>query len=289
MILEELVCYHTRVNLNDSSLGIGVSVSRLPRTGEIRSVTPCFDLLSLRAFQKMNLRQSISGEKFTHWLPLYFGEDGQFEKKTQIFNEEKKEYENKVETIKPRERMIHLLKKSMCYLTKKDTRKPFTADMVVEVMPKLMTTALVDIVSGEKHHMSLVSIRRIFNFLRLFHLLFELQPDAVNHVDEKIKIFKEQKDKRVKDHCSSLGDILSFATVSKKFAIEDILDAYLEEQLDRQAFWIIRQIPELDHTDEKYKGKEIVLEEARNEVCFKTGQVGFNITMIFFTINELIQ
>jgi len=289
MILEELVCYHTRVNLNDSSLGIGVSVSRLPRTGEIRSVTPCFDLLSLRAFQKMNLRQSISGEKFTHWLPLYFGEDGQFEKKTQIFNEEKKEYENKVETIKPRERMIHLLKKSMCYLTKKDTRKPFTADMVVEVMPKLMTTALVDIVSGEKHHRSLVAIRRMFNFLRLFHLLFELQPDAVSHVDEKIKIFKEQKDKRVKDHCSSLGDILSFATVSKKFAIEDILDAYLEEQLDRQAFWIIRQIPELDHTDEKYKGKEIVLEEARNEVCFKTGLVGFNITMIFFTINELIQ
>lgn len=76
MILDELVCYHTRVNLKDSSLGIGVSVSRLPRTGEIRSVTPSFDLLSLRAFQKMGMRQSISGDKFTHWLPLYFGEDG---------------------------------------------------------------------------------------------------------------------------------------------------------------------------------------------------------------------
>lgn len=112
-------------------------------------------------------------------------------KKTQIFNEEKKEFENRVEEIKPRERMVHLLKKSMCFITKKDTRKPFTADMVVEVMPKLMITALVDIVSGEKHHMSLVSIRRIFNFIRLSHLLFELQPDAIRQVDEKIQIFKE--------------------------------------------------------------------------------------------------
>lgn len=160
--------------------------------------------------------------------------------------------------------------------------------MVVEVMPKLMITAFVDIVSGEKHHMSLVAIRRIFNFIRLFHLLFELQPDSEKQVDEKIKVFKEQKDKRVKDHCSSLGDILSYAIVSNKFSMEDILDAYLEEQLDRQAFWIIRQIPELDHTDDKYKGKEIVLEDSRNEVCFKTGQVGFNITMLFYTINELL-
>jgi hypothetical protein len=71
--------------------------------------------------------------------------------------------------------------------------------------------------------------------------------------------------------------------------MEDLLDSYLDEQLDRQAFWIIKQIPELDHTDEKYKGKEIILEESRNEVCFKTGLVGFNITMVFYTINSLIK
>ena len=35
----------------------------------------------------------------------------------------------------------------------------------------------------------------------------------------------------------------------------DILESYLEEQLDRQAFWILRVVPELDHTDEKYKNK----------------------------------
>ena len=47
--------------------------------------------------------------------------------------------------------MIHLLKKSLCYLTKKDTRKELTAEMIIEVMPKLITTHLVDIVNENKH------------------------------------------------------------------------------------------------------------------------------------------
>jgi len=40
MIENELLCFHTRTPLAESSLGVGVSLSRLPRTGEIRSVTP---------------------------------------------------------------------------------------------------------------------------------------------------------------------------------------------------------------------------------------------------------
>ena len=86
MIEDELLCYHSRTPLAESTLGIGVSLSRVPRTGEIRSVTPSPDLLCLRAFQKMGVRKSIDGVKFTHWLPLYFGEDKPYEKKTQVFN-----------------------------------------------------------------------------------------------------------------------------------------------------------------------------------------------------------
>lgn len=65
------------------------------------------------------------------------------------------------------------------------------------------------------------------------------------------------------------------------------LESYLEEQLDRQAFWILRIVPELDHTDEKYKNKLVTLEDAREEVCFKTGLTGFNITMMFFTFTQM--
>jgi len=77
--------------------------------------------------------------------------------------------------------------------------------------------------------------------------------------------------------------------VSDQFTLNDFLDAYLEEQLDRQAFWIIRVIPELDHTDEKYKNKQVTLEDAREEVCFKTGAAGFAITMLFFTLTDMLK
>lgn len=50
MLKDELLCFHSRTPLSESTLGIGISMQRLPRTGEIRSVTPSLDLLCLRAF-----------------------------------------------------------------------------------------------------------------------------------------------------------------------------------------------------------------------------------------------
>lgn len=56
--------------------------------------------------------------------------------------------------------------------------------------------------------------------------------------------------------------------------------------MDRQAFWILREIPELDHENPKYKDKEVVIEEARSEVCFKTGISGFHITLFFYQLSR---
>ena len=58
--------------------------------------------------------------------------------------------------------------------------------------------------------------------------------------------------------------------------------------MDRQVYWILKEIPELDHTDPKYKDKELVVEEARSEVCFKTGISGFHITLFFYYFNKMI-
>lgn len=58
--------------------------------------------------------------------------------------------------------------------------------------------------------------------------------------------------------------------------------------MDRQAYWILKEIPELDHTDDKYKGKDVVVEDARLEICFKTGMSGFHITLFFFWLNKMI-
>jgi hypothetical protein len=63
--------------------------------------------------------------------------------------------------------------------------------------------------------------------------LIELSPEVQKTIDERLKVFKEEPEKRIKDHCSSLGDILAFLTVSQKYKLTDLLDAYLGEQLDR--------------------------------------------------------
>ena len=54
LLEEEVVCFHTRLRLskNETVLGAGIAISRLPRTGEIRSVSTTLDLLSIQAYMK---------------------------------------------------------------------------------------------------------------------------------------------------------------------------------------------------------------------------------------------
>jgi hypothetical protein len=110
--------------------------------------------------------------------------------------------------------------------------------MVIDVMPKLIITHLVSMVDESKH-ISLQAIRRLVNFLRLFRLLIELEPSVEETIKERLDVFIKDESKRIKDHCGSLGDLLAFALVSKHVKLTDLLQSYLEEQLDRQAFWII--------------------------------------------------
>ena len=169
MLAAEFLCYHSRNKLPEVSLGIGVSLSRLPRTGEIRSVTPTLDLLSLRAFTKQKVRKSIDNERFTHWLPLYFGESQPYEITIQKQDPVTKEFSSEVKRIDPRERLITLLKHSLCFIAKGSTTKELTPEVVLEIMPKLIITHMVEM-ANERKHISILAIRRLVNFIRLFRL-----------------------------------------------------------------------------------------------------------------------
>jgi len=93
--------------------------------------------------------------------------------------------------VDPHERFIKLLKNAICFLTKGSTSKDLTADMVVEIMPKLIITHMVELASEDKH-MSILAIRRLVNFVRLFRISMELVPGVAEIIDEKIRIFKEE-------------------------------------------------------------------------------------------------
>jgi len=59
--------------------------------------------------------------------------------------------------------------------------------------------------------------------------------------------------------------------------------------MDRQVLWMLKEIPELDFENKKFKGKQKVNEEQRNKICFECGKTGFFFSLFFKTLNDTIQ
>jgi len=78
--------------------------------------------------------------------------------------------------------MIHLLKKSISFICTGSTRKPFTGSMIMEVLPKLVITHVADLIQDFKH-VSILAIRRLVNFIRLFRLLLDEYPEIEKEID----------------------------------------------------------------------------------------------------------
>jgi hypothetical protein len=73
IIRKEHVCFHTKLSYLQNQLGLGVSISKIPRTGLIKEGETFFDYLSIKAFIKECRNLTATNEKITHWLPVYFG------------------------------------------------------------------------------------------------------------------------------------------------------------------------------------------------------------------------
>lgn len=86
LLLEEYLCFLTKTPLREATLGVGISLKKSVRTTEIKYVNPTMDLISMRAFTKLKIRKALEGEKFSHWLPLYFGENEEFSIESEQFN-----------------------------------------------------------------------------------------------------------------------------------------------------------------------------------------------------------
>ena len=90
----------------------------------------------------------------------------------------------------------------------------------------------------------------------------------------------------------------SFFLVSPDFTIPDILAEYLDESLDRQVLWMLRDVPELgelppEDADEEGKADsksldskaEAQMDAKRDEVAFKTNMTS-NHVLLFFCMVE---
>lgn len=84
-LIDDTYCYHTRLNVKQTILGTGVAYSRLARTKQINHVYTTIDNVSLKAY-KEGLRKSLNKKRFSHWIPLFFGDgDSQKDKTLEHF------------------------------------------------------------------------------------------------------------------------------------------------------------------------------------------------------------
>lgn len=175
-------------------LGAGVSITRLPRTGEIRSVTTAMDLLSLQAYIRDGLRTSLSNEKFTHFLPLYFGVE--------------------------KEKTIYLVKKALSMISTGSTKK-FNSNQILEILPKMFLTLMVDI-TGESVYHSNKAIKMMIYIHRLLNLLLDEFPDQRVKLEAVVENFIKDKGSRIKDKTPNLGELLIYLAFTEKFKWEHI-------------------------------------------------------------------
>lgn len=147
------------------------------------------------------LRTSLSNEKFTHFLPLFFGIE--------------------------KDRTIHLLKKSLSMISTGSTKK-FSPTQILEILPKAFLTLMVDI-TGESIYHSNKAIKMMIYIHRLTLMLLELYPEQRKVIDTLIENFIKDKSLRVKEKTQNLGELLIYLTLTEKFKWADIADAFLEE------------------------------------------------------------
>ena len=242
---KELFCFHTKLSAKETCLGIGISITRIPRTGAINQATPCLDLLSLKAFIKEGVRRGLDKTRnFTNWLPLYFGSD--------------------------KERTLHLGKKAISMLYNNNTKR-FKANMIMDIFPKIMLT-LAFLMMDEKLHCSIRLIRLWCHIHAFFLLFLETHPEVYELIENRLTEFIKDESKRLKDSTPNLGILPCLMLVSNKYKIEDLIETYFNEQLDRQVFWLLQQVPELGQDQfEKNFG------EQRTKYTFKVQSTSYQI------------
>ena len=162
---KEICCYHKKTNFQEGPLGLGISIVKIPRTGEIRGIIPRFDFIAFKTYTKERLRVAFNGEHFTHWFPLYFGEK--------------------------KDKFLNSVTKAISMIAKGNT-KEFHTDLILKVMPKFFNYICLNIMS-EKVHNSSRAIEILMYVYRILIMLVKEYPEFKNEVNKNIEEFIKRK------------------------------------------------------------------------------------------------
>lgn len=151
----------------------------------------------MRAFTKLKIRKALAGERFTHWLPLYFGETEKYVIQSESYDQKEEQMVTKDQSVDTKERFEKHFLNSISFLANGVANKGFNHENVLEIMPKLIITHVVDMMK-ENRHISIVAIRRLFNFIRIFHYLASRDEKIQQMMNKKLETFLSDPDMRLK-------------------------------------------------------------------------------------------
>jgi ubiquitin-protein ligase len=256
IIRDNLFCFYTKLGAEESPLGLGMKITRIPRTGQVKEAESSEELLSLRAFIKKGVRRTLKGHIFGYWIPVYLGIQ--------------------------KERTLHLAKRSFSFImtTKTDQFEPIYA---AKVMMKAISTTLIHI-AVEKEDCSVKTVRKLIWYHTLLLMFCREFPEITAYIDQTLEDFLESDEKRHKKHSSDLSLILCAIIFSDKYTWKDLIETYFKEQLCRQVMWILKKIPELEDDT-----NTLVIDENRVEVTFATQIISYKLTTVFHNYNKILR
>ena len=246
LIRKELKCFHTKLPFTDNQLGLGLKISKIPRTGNIREAETFYDYISIKAFLKESVNMTSTNERMTHWMPVYFGNGDNAS------------------------RFFHFLKKSISMIMTNNT-KNFHEEQVLEVLPKLLITIIYHLMD-EKKHPSIRAIRLVSHIHSIFLYCLKEYPQLEEKIKQNLATFIKDEKARIKDVQSNLGAVLATLSVADSFKFSDVVEPYFEEQLDRHVLWILKAVPELITVLQE---KDV--DEAKVKIVFKSQMTSFHI------------
>eukprot|EP00466_Bigelowiella_natans_P009674 jgi/Bigna1/90953/estExt_fgenesh1_pg.C_830090 len=217
--IDRMRCFATKQHLFEDVLGIPLVVSVNPLKKKIDYIHSNMQFLSFKGYKCDKIRRDAFGEKFSHWLPMYFTEDH--------FS-----------------RALPHIKRSIVSLCPHAKSSTFSPLMVLDVLPKLMTTFIV-LLSDRGVSACEKALNGFTAVHRLFLALANRYPELRKAVDAKLERFALKSSNRHKSQVASLGDILPLLTISDRFKWRDFWRVYLGESFDRAVLWIGKEDPSI--------------------------------------------
>ena len=123
----------------------------------------------------------------------------------------------------------------------------------------------------EKKHASIRNIRLLTHIHSIYLYCLRKFPELKETISTNLTKFIGNEEARSKNNQPNLGCILANLSAVDSHKFSDIVDAYFNEQLDRQVLWILKAVPELlDESIQEDVDKE------RAKVVFKSQMTSFH-------------